>query len=64
VSHHVKALHAAGLIAVAKKGKHYDIRVNRELLARAAALLERLAGCCQTASPAPKRGGGRKDGNR
>jgi len=49
ISHHLKALDDAGLITLSKKGRHNDFTVNRELLKQAAAYLERLAGCCETA---------------
>jgi len=51
VSHHLKELDSAGLIALAKKGRHNDFSVNRELLKRAGEFLVRLAGCCGVAAP-------------
>lgn len=51
VSHHLKELDAAGLIALAKKGRHNDFSVNRELLRHAGEFLVRLAGCCEGAAP-------------
>jgi len=50
VSHHLKELDAAGLIALAKKGRHNDFSVNRELLRYARDYLDGLAGCCDEAA--------------
>jgi len=63
VSHHMKELDTAGLIVLAKKGRHNDFSVNREVLKRAALFLERLAGCQEAASPCCKTEGGDGNGN-
>jgi DNA-binding transcriptional ArsR family regulator len=44
VSHHLKALAAAGIIELARRGRHNDFRLNREALARVSAFLEQVAG--------------------
>jgi len=62
VSHHLKELGAAGLISQAKKGRHNELGVNRDILKRAAAFLDRLAGCLDTARCRNRSGRGDGDG--
>ena len=55
VSHHLKELAEAGLITLAKRGRHNDFSVNRDTLRQAKEFLDGLAGrgvdettlCCQ-----------------
>lgn len=47
VSHHLKELDAAGLISLAKRGRHNDFSLNRRLLRHAGEFLVSLAGCCE-----------------
>lgn len=46
VSHHLKELHDAGLIELAKRGRNNDFRVNPALLLEARHFLSELMGTC------------------